>query len=56
MGYLTGADNTQLTKLELVKLDGRERRTIDLTFSADAESNVLVMSGGAGAVVGDFTE
>ena len=53
MGFLTGADNTQLTRLELVKLDQTARRTIDLPFPADAAGNFLVLPGGTGAVVAD---
>lgn len=52
-GFLTGADRTQLTRLELVKLDQTARRTIDLPFPADAAGNLLVLSGGTGAVVPD---
>jgi Tol biopolymer transport system component len=53
VGFLTGADNTKLTRLELVKLDQTARRTIDLPFSADAGGSFLVLAGGAGSVVGD---
>ena len=53
MGYLTGTDNAQLRTVQLVKLDGRERRTIDLSFSADGDGNLLVMSAGSGAIVGE---
>lgn len=53
VGFLTGADNTRLTRLELVKLDQTARRTIDLPFSADAGGSFLVLAGGAGSVVGD---
>jgi len=53
VGVLAGADNTALTRLELVKLDQSARRTIDLPFSADAGGSFLVLSGGTGSVVGD---
>ena len=53
MGFLTGTDNTQLKKVQLVKLDGRERRTVDLSFSADGDMNMLVMPAGTGVVVGE---
>jgi hypothetical protein len=49
----TGTDNTQLTRLELVKLDQTARRTIDLPFSADPFGNVLIVPGATGAVVAD---
>ena len=41
VAFLTGADNTQLTRLELVKLDQTARRTIDLPFPADAGGQFL---------------
>jgi Tol biopolymer transport system component len=53
VGFLTGADNTRLTRLELVKLDETARRTIDLPFPADAASPPLVLAGATGAVVAE---
>lgn len=53
VGFLTGADNTQLTRVELVKLDQTARRTIDLPFPAEGRINFLVLPGGTGAVVPD---
>ncbi len=52
-GYLSGTDNTKLTKLELIKLDGSARRTVNLSFSADPGSALLIAPGGAGAVVSE---
>jgi Tol biopolymer transport system component len=52
VGFLAGADNTQLTRVELVKLDQTARRTIDLPFPADA-ANLLVLPGATGAVVAE---
>jgi Tol biopolymer transport system component len=49
----TGTDNTQLTRLELVKLDQTERRTIDLPFPSAPFSNLSILPGAAGAVVAD---
>jgi hypothetical protein len=53
VGFLTGADNMRLTRLELVKLDQTTRRTIDLPFPADAASPLLVLPGATGAVVAE---
>jgi hypothetical protein len=53
VGFLTGADNLQLTRLELVKLDQTARRTTDLPFAADAASPPLVLPGATGAVVAE---
>ena len=53
VGFLSGADNTHLTRVELVKLDQSARRTIDLPFVADPTGNFLVLSGATGAIVAD---
>jgi hypothetical protein len=49
----TGTDNTQLTRLEIVKLDQTARRTIDLTFPAAPFGDVAVLPGASGAVITD---
>jgi hypothetical protein len=49
----TGTDNTQLTRLELVKLDQTARRTIDLPFPAAPFGNVSLLAAATGAVVAE---
>jgi hypothetical protein len=44
-------DNTRLTVLELVRVDGSERRTIELPFGAEAGANVTIAPGAAAVVV-----
>jgi Tol biopolymer transport system component len=46
-------DNTQLKVLELVRLDGSARHTIELPFSADAGTNPVILPGASAVVLSE---
>ena len=54
MGFLAGADQQQLTRLELVKLDQSAKRTIDVPFSVDKNGQMALSSGATGVVLEDL--
>ena len=48
-----GGDNTRLTTLELVRLDGTARHTVELPFIAEAGPSVTVLPNASGVVLAE---